>query len=64
VKADGRDLSLELVKAGMAWHYRKYSDDPVLAAAEKKARAARLGLWSMPNPVPPWEFRHKKQDTR
>ena len=60
VKIDGKALSLELVKAGLAWHYKKYSDDPVLADAEKQARARRIGLWSMPHPVPPWEYRHGK----
>ena len=26
---------------------------------EEEARKARRGLWSMPNPVPPWEFRRQ-----
>jgi len=60
VIAGGKDVSLELVRAGLAWHYRKYSSDPVLAEAEQEARAAKKGLWSMPNPVPPWDYRHSK----
>ena len=28
-----------------------------LAKLEKEARVAKVGLWSLPNPVPPWEFR-------
>ncbi len=51
------DVSLSLVEAGLAWHYKQHSDDPVLAAAEVVARAKELGLWSLPNPTPPWEFR-------
>jgi endonuclease YncB( thermonuclease family) len=58
VIAGGKDVSLELVKAGLAWHYKKYSSDPVLAQAEQEARAAKKGLWSMPNPTPPWDYRH------
>jgi endonuclease YncB( thermonuclease family) len=54
---DGRSLNRELVSAGLAWHYRKYSDDADLAAREKEARAARRGLWADPAPVPPWEWR-------
>ena len=27
----GKDVSIELVKAGLAWHFKKYSKDPVLA---------------------------------
>ena len=54
---DGRDLSVELVKAGLAWHYKKYSDDEELARLEVEARKASRGLWSEPEPVPPWEWR-------
>ncbi len=48
-----------LVASGHAWHYRAYSNDPSLAAAELVARALRLGLWAVPDPVPPWEFRDR-----
>jgi endonuclease YncB( thermonuclease family) len=60
---EGKDLSLELVKAGLAWHYKRYSSDPVLAEAELEARKAKRGLWSIPNPMPPWEWRrlHRRQ---
>lgn len=57
VFVEGQDLSLALVKAGLAWHFKKYSSDPALAEAEEQARKAKTGLWSMPNPVPPWEWR-------
>jgi len=51
------DVSVELVKAGLAWHYKQYSKDPVLAKAEVEARRARMGLWAKPVAVPPWEWR-------
>lgn len=57
IYVDGKNLCLELVRAGLAWHYKHYSSDPVLAEAEAEARKAKTGLWSMPNPVPPWEYR-------
>jgi len=59
----GQDVSLELVKAGLAWHYKQYSKDPVLAEAEDQARRQKKGLLSIPNPVPPWEYRrlHRRQ---
>ena len=53
----GRSLNRELVSAGLAWHYRKYSDDADLAAREREARAGRRGLWTDSKPVPPWEWR-------
>jgi len=58
VSVNGKDVSLELVKAGLAWHYTRYSSDPVLAKAEKAARAGKKGLWSMRNPISPWDYRH------
>jgi endonuclease YncB( thermonuclease family) len=52
------DISpISLVKAGLAWHFKRYSSDKVLAAEEEAARKAQRGLWAMPNPVPPWDFR-------
>jgi len=54
---DGRSLNRELVAAGYAWWYRKYSTDRSLEALEQTARRERRGLWGAPNPVPPWEFR-------
>jgi endonuclease YncB( thermonuclease family) len=57
VSVGGQDVSLEIIKAGLAWQYKKYSSDPVLAEAEEWARKAKQGLWSTPNPVPPWEYR-------
>jgi micrococcal nuclease len=64
VYVDGKDLSLELVKAGFAWHFKKYSSDPILEGAEDQARNRKIGLWSMPNPIPPWEYRrqHRRRE--
>lgn len=55
---DGRSLNRELVRAGYAWWYRKYSSDTTLGLLESEAQAARLGLWAEPNPLPPWDWRH------
>jgi endonuclease YncB( thermonuclease family) len=50
------NLNKALLRAGLAWHYRKFSRDPLLTALEMEARAAKKGLWSDPSPVPPWKF--------
>jgi micrococcal nuclease len=52
-------LNKELLKAGLAWHFKKYNHDPELARLEETARTQKAGLWSQPSPVPPWEFRKK-----
>ncbi|MGH8729145.1 MAG: thermonuclease family protein [Burkholderiales bacterium] len=51
------------IEDGLAWHFKKYEDEqPAMdrvkhSRAESDARAARVGLWRDPQPVPPWEFR-------
>lgn len=52
---------LDLVRQGLAWYFKKYSDDQQLAQAEIDARAARAGLWSGVDPMPPWEYRALKK---
>ena len=62
---DGRSLSQALVRAGLAWWYRRYSQDQTLMMLEKKAKKAGIGLWSDPDPVPPWVWkRHHKRRSR
>jgi len=57
------DACLEQVKAGFAWHYKKYQheqsieDRQLYADAENQVREGRLGLWRENNPIPPWEHR-------
>ena len=63
---NGRDICLEQIKAGMAWHYKKYEREQTreerlaYAEAEGQARLARMGLWQDPSVVPPWEWRRAK----
>ncbi len=63
VRVDDRDVSMDLVKVGLAWHYKKYSDDPTLAAAEREAKAERIGVWSLADPIPPWELKQGEGGT-
>jgi micrococcal nuclease len=55
VFVDGRDVSVELLKAGLATHYRKYNSDWLLAALEQEAKAARAGIWASLTTLPPVE---------
>jgi micrococcal nuclease len=45
VVLDGKDSSLELVEAGLACHFTRFVNDPVLAKAQASARAAGRGFW-------------------
>jgi endonuclease YncB( thermonuclease family) len=46
------DLSVEIVAAGLACHFLRYSSDPVLARAEADARSAGRGFWAPGVPKP------------
>ena len=57
-----KNINLQMVKEGMAWHYAHYALDAAdLAAAEKAARKARRGLWKDKNPINPYEFRKQSR---
>ena len=61
VLPDGRVLNDELVKAGLAWWYRDHAQNiGTLPQLEAEAREAKRGVWSQPNPLPPWEWRKTK----
>lgn len=60
----GADLSEEMVKAGLAWHYVRYSSDRRLAALEQQARQQRAGLWADRSAVPPWQYRSDRLTRR
>jgi endonuclease YncB( thermonuclease family) len=54
-----------LVLSGYAWVYRQYakSNREKLLNFERQAKAAKRGLWSLPENqrVPPWEWRRSKK---
>jgi endonuclease YncB( thermonuclease family) len=52
-----------MVRAGMAWQYKRYSNDAVLEEAEAEARKMRRGLWKDKHPVPPWEWRRIQRNS-
>ncbi len=61
--SDGRSLNRELVRAGLAWWYRKYAPgDAVLQRLEAEAREVKRGLWADSSPIPPWEWRNAKRN--
>ena len=55
--SDGSNFNKQIVGAGYAWQYKRYSKDPEYGDLEEKARAAGLGLWQGKSPIPPWEWR-------
>jgi len=53
-------VNQEMVKQGMAWHYKKYSNDSIYANLEQEARLHQVGLWKEDNPIAPWKWRKPK----
>ena len=66
---DGTDVCLEQLRAGLAWHFKRYEyeqapdERAAYSAAEAIAKAARKGLWREDSPTPPWEFRASTRST-
>ena len=65
VLLDGQDICHQQIKAGLAWHYKKYQNQQPIAdrdaysASETAAKNEKLGLWSDPRPMAPWDFRKR-----
>jgi len=53
-------VNLDMVFAGMAWHYKAYYKDARLASVEGNVRKHGVGLWKQKDPVAPWDFRKAK----
>lgn len=60
ITVNGTTLNSELAKSGLAWVYgRKCTRAECREWKEFESEAKRRGggLWSDPNPIPPWEYR-------
>ena len=55
------DVNAEMIRQGAAWVYRQYLKDQSLLTLEAEAKAARRGLWGLPEAerCPPWDWRKK-----
>jgi endonuclease YncB( thermonuclease family) len=58
---NGLDVNAELVRQGMAWVYRKYTNDKKLYRLEAEAKLAKRGLWATDHPIEPWLWRKGKR---
>jgi endonuclease YncB( thermonuclease family) len=63
VFSDGKDIGLEQIKNGFAWHYKQFQKEQSLenrkfyTDAEDQAKSSGLGLWQDAQPMPPWDYR-------
>jgi endonuclease YncB( thermonuclease family) len=58
----GMNVNRHLVESGNCWVYPRYAKDQKLFDLQEQAKAAKRGLWRLPEGerVPPWEWRRKK----
>ena len=61
---DKQNINRKLVAEGHCWVYPEYNRDPLLPEIEAQARKQKLGLWKLPNPIPPWIFRKMMREKR
>ena len=60
VAFQGVVLNEELVRAGLAWHYRVIpSPSKLLERLQYEAWEKKIGIWVESSPMPPWKFRRE-----
>jgi endonuclease YncB( thermonuclease family) len=66
VLLDGRDICLEQIRGGLAWHFKKYQNEQseedrrLYDFAQTEARLHRRGLWLDDSPIAPWMKRDRQ----
>lgn len=69
VLANDRDICLEQIRAGMAWHFKRYQNEQsdhereLYDSTEAEARSDRRGLWIDSAPIEPWVVRDRQRVT-
>jgi endonuclease YncB( thermonuclease family) len=64
---NGQDVNVQLLEAGLAWHYKAYEQEQTSATRRLYAQAANraqtegMGLWQASDPTPPWEWRKQQR---
>lgn len=58
---DGIVVNEELLRLGLAWHYKYFDDTKKYADLEQQAKDKKIGLWQDKNPEAPWDYRHNKK---
>ncbi len=64
ILTDGTNVNKEMVKNGLAWHYKKYSKDQSYEELESAARRQKKGLWQDENPIAPWDWRKQSRSPK
>lgn len=58
---DSTNINKELLRNGLAWHYRFFNKDEELAELEEHAKSKKINIWSEKNPIVPYMWRKNKK---
>jgi len=61
VYVDSLELNYLLLKEGLAWQYTAYDKSRHYQKAQEEAKIKKKNIWSLRNPIAPWEFRKTKR---
>ncbi len=61
VHLEDKHINVEMLRSGMAWHFKRYNKSEELAKIELEAKQAKKGLWSQESPVAPWDYRKENK---
>lgn len=61
VVADGKNVSLELIRAGLAWYDSRFYFSSSMAEAEREAKSGQIGLWGSPDSTNPRFYRQQRR---
>jgi endonuclease YncB( thermonuclease family) len=64
VYLDCEDVAEELLRQGLAWHFKEHDSNPRYAQLENEARWNGFGLWRDDRPVAPWRWRRMSKAER
>lgn len=64
VYLNGEDVAEELLRQGLAWHFKEHDSNPRYAQLENEARWNGFGLWCDDRPVAPWRWRRMSKAER
>lgn len=58
VHAGDTYINAEMIECGLSWYSSLHApDDAALKAADKTAKAAKIGIWAQASPQAPWKWR-------
>lgn len=61
VYVEDKHINVEMLRSGMAWHFKRYNKSEELAKIELEAKQAKKGLWAKESPVAPWDYRKENK---